>query len=262
MLVQAQTTASGVTFAHLPYQAASPAPTLLLFTMSGVDTLSVEPYCRVGHGLHAEGWNVVSLDLPCHGQDQRAGEPKQLEGWAARTRQGEDFVAPFQKRVNEVIRELIDTRIADPARIAAAGTSRGGFMAFQAALGNPDIRAVVAFAPVTDLRALSEFKGQADNPLVQRLALLPHAKHLAERATWIIIGNADDRVDSAKAMAFADALAAAKPTPQLRGDTRFRLTTTAGHTTLPEWHDEAAQWLLETVAALPPKPQPHPSANP
>ena len=123
-------TPSGTAFAMLPTQTGGPAPTLLLFAMAGTDTLNTEPYCRIGRLLHAQGWNVVSLDLPCHGGDQRAGEPPELPGWAARLKAGEDIVAAFQKRANDVVEHLMATGIADPARLAAAGTSRGGFMAF------------------------------------------------------------------------------------------------------------------------------------
>ena len=228
---------SGEAFRMMPHQIGGPAPTLLLFAMAATDTLTTEPYCRVGRLLHAQGWNVVSLDLPCHGDDRRPGEAKELAGWAARIKAGEDIVASFQKRVNDVVEHLVATGIAAPARIVAAGTSRGGFMAFQAAAGNPRIRAVAAFSPVTDLLALSEFSRQERNPLVKRLALIPAADKLADRAAWIMIGNADERVGTDKAVAFAGAL------PRLT----LRVLPTPGHSSLPEWHDEAANWLLNTL---------------
>lgn len=249
MIIASETTASGNAFAHFPYQSAQPAPTLLLFAWSGVNTLALDPYRRIGQLLYARGWNVVSLDLPCHGDDRRPGEPEELAGWAARARQGEDFVAPFQRRVNELIAHLIDIGRADPARIVAAGTSRGGFMAFQAAMANSVIRAVAAFGPVTDLRALTEFAGQADNPLIQRLALERGALKLAGRAVWMAIGQTDERVDTRKAVAFAQALTEANQTQDRAGAITLRLMDTPGHASLPEWHDEAAEWVLRTVEA-------------
>jgi hypothetical protein len=112
-----------VAFALLPPQAGGPAPTLLLFAMAGADTLNTEPYCRVGRLLHARGWNVVSLDLPCHGDDRRPGEPPELAGWAVRVGAGEDIVAPFRQRVNDVVEHLVATGIADPSRIACVSVS-------------------------------------------------------------------------------------------------------------------------------------------
>ena len=236
---------SGVAFALLPLQTSSPAPLLLLFAMAGTDTLTIEPYCRIGRLLHAQGWNVVSLDLPCHGDDQRAGEPLELDGWATRIKAGEDIVAAFQQRVNEVIEQLVATGVADPSRMAAAGTSRGGFMAFQAAAGNPRIRAIAAFAPVTDLLALREFAGQEQNPLAKRLALMNVVGSLADRAAWITIGNADTRVGTDKAMAFAEMLNNVAVAKMLSPRVTLRILPVPGHTTVPESHDEAAAWLNE-----------------
>lgn len=240
-------TAVGTAFAMLPPHAGKPAPALLLFAMAGADTLCTEPYCRIGRLLHAQGCNVVSLDVPCQGDDGRAGEPTELAGWAARTAAGEDIVAPFVKRVAEVVAHLVTRGLADPARIAAAGTSRGGFLAFQVAAFNPCIRAVAAFGPVTDLIALNEFSGQEENPLVKRLALVNAAQALAGRATWITIGNADARVDTDKAIAFARALASAGQARSLACDVTLHVLPTPGHCSFSEWHDEAANWLLETM---------------
>lgn len=242
--IQQGATPSGVSFAMMPGRAGGPAPTLLLFAMAAVDTLAIEQYCRVGLLLYAKGWNVVSLDLPCHGADRRPGEPPELEGWAVRTMAGEDVVEAFQKRVNDVVEYLVKTGVADPARIAAAGTSRGGFMAFHAAAGNPRLRAVAGFAPVTDLIALSEFAGQEKNPLVQRLALVNTVEKLADRAAWITIGNADARVDTGKAVAFARALTAAGEARSLACDVTLRVVPTPGHSSSDEWHDDAAEWFL------------------
>ena len=89
-MTDAAQTPSGMAYAMLPPHAGKPAPTLLLFAMAGADTLCTEPYCWVGRLLHAQGWTVVSLDLPCHGDDRRAGEPAELAGWAARAANGED----------------------------------------------------------------------------------------------------------------------------------------------------------------------------
>ncbi len=249
MPVQSEQTAAGIAFARLPLAARAPAPTLLLFALAGAETLSAEPYCRVGRLLQARGWNVAALDLPCHGADRRAGEPAELEGWAARAAAGEDFVAAFCARVNAVIAHLAAAGAADPARLAAAGTSRGGFMAFQAAAGNPAIRAAAAFAPVTDLAALSEFAGQGAKPLVRRRALIRAVEQLADRAIWITIGNADKRVGTGKAVAFARALARAAVAQGRPPQVTLQVLPTPGHASRPEWHAQAADWLDEQMTS-------------
>lgn len=238
-------TPAGTEFAILPPHAGGGAPLLLLFAMAGADSLIIEPYCRIGHLLHAQGWNVVSLDLPCHGADQREGELPELQGWAARTRAQENILIPFQRRVNEVVFHLVQNGTADPARIAAAGTSRGGYMAIQAAASNPSIRAVAAFAPVTDLLALSEFSGQEDNPLAQQLNLVHAAAALADRALWITIGGTDDRVDTDRVIAFARALTHASQEQQIASNVTLHILPEPGHCSFLQWHTEAAGWFHE-----------------
>jgi pimeloyl-ACP methyl ester carboxylesterase len=240
-------TVAGTAYAMLRQSATQPAPTLLLLAMAAGSTLTTEPYCMVGWQLHARGWNVVSLDLPCHGNDQRVDESLELAGWAARTRQGEDIVAPFQQRVNDVIEHLIQTGVTNPDCLAAAGTSRGGFMAFHAAAGNRQISAVAAFSPVTDLRALSEFNGQADNPLVQRLALTHCASVLADRAAWIMIGSADARVDTDRVIAFTRSLTNVAVLQKVAPKVVLHVVPVPGHASFSEWHVDAAEWLHTNV---------------
>jgi esterase FrsA len=239
-------TPSGTAYAMLPAQPGGPAPTLLLLAMAGADTLTTEPYCRVGCLLHAQGWHVASLDLPCHGADRRAsekGNPTELADWARRIAVGEDIVRAFVARVDDLLGHLVAGGTADSSRIAAAGISRGGFMAFHAAAGNPHIRAVAAFGPVTDLLALGEFAGLQQSPLARALALASAAESLAGRAAWITIGSTDTRVDTNKAIAFAEALKSAAGAKALRPRVTLHVTSAQGHTTAPGMYEEAASWL-------------------
>ena len=99
-------TAGGTAFSMMP-ATTRPAPLLLLLASTGADTLTTLPYGRTGHLLADKGWAVVSLDLPCHGADRRDGEPVELAGWTARIGKGENIVAAFQQRVNDVVRHLV-----------------------------------------------------------------------------------------------------------------------------------------------------------
>lgn len=245
--VTANHTPDGVAYDTLSPLATGPSPTLLLLAKTGNFTLSTESHGRMGVLLHAQGWNVASLDLPCHGVQQRASEPAELSGWAARTSHGENIADEFCSRVNQVLEHLVKTGVAAPERIAAAGTSRGGFMAFQAAAVNPRIRAIAGFSPVTDLLALSEFSGLQGNALVEKLALVNLAEKLADRATWIMIGNQDERVGTERATTFAKALILAAETQKLKTRVELQVVPVPGHRSLPEWHDQAAAWLLSAL---------------
>ncbi|GIT31209.1 MAG: hypothetical protein Ct9H300mP1_32550 [Planctomycetaceae bacterium] len=84
---------------------------------------------RPAANLARHGWLYVTLDPPCHGRDAKKGEPAALSGWAHRVKNGEDLVGPFTKRCRDVLDWLIARKYTDPDRIAAGGTSRGGFCA-------------------------------------------------------------------------------------------------------------------------------------
>jgi alpha-beta hydrolase superfamily lysophospholipase len=228
-----------------------PAPTLLVCAGAAEETITHEIYGRTGRHLQTQGWNVVSLDLPCHGADQREGEPEGLAGWRARLEKGENFVADWRRRVDEVVAYLVDQGIADPACIMADGTSRGGFLACHAAAAGPKsgdfgyVRAVVAFAPVTDLLTLREFAGMENDPLTQQLALVNQADALADRAVWIIIGSDDERVGTDQAMEFSRRLVRAAGERGLEPQVTLQVVPVPGHASKPEWHDLAAAWILE-----------------
>ena len=225
---------------------AQPAPTLLLLCGVAVEALTHDDQCRVGRLLAERGWQVASLDLPCHGADTRPGEPAFLHGWRARVAQGEDIVARVQFKVNDVVAHLITARIAAPGRLVAAGISRGGFMALHAAAANPAIQAIAALAPVTDLRTLSEFAGLDEDPLTKRLALIHQAEVLADRRTWLMICDDDARVGTDHCIAFSRALVAAAVKRKREPQVTLVVVPGSGHHSFPDWHDQAAAWLAET----------------
>jgi pimeloyl-ACP methyl ester carboxylesterase len=215
--------------------------------MDGQGTLSQDPYRLVGLRLHAQGWNVVSFDLPCHGADRRPGEPPEMKGWAARTRAGEDWIAPFAAKARCVLDYAVRKGLADPARLAVAGTSRGGFMALQLAVRLPDLRAAAAFATVTDLTALYEFDGLHELPRVQAWRLESNADALAGRPVWLIIGEQDERVGTDRTVSLARSLGDAAKAKGIAPAVCFTLANSIGHRSFPEWHDLAADWFQTVI---------------
>ena len=116
--------------------------------------------------------------------------------------------------------------------VALIGVSRGGFLALHAAARDPRIDAVVAFMPLTELGALTEF---ADARNRYELLNVSHlAPQLAERKVWMSIGRADTRVSTAAALDAAHALRA----PLL-------LEAESGHIYSPTAERAAATWLLD-----------------
>lgn len=244
--LQIAETPSGVRYGLWGHASAEPAPLLIILSATIEESLGEAYFRQCGNALAAEhGFLCVSIDLPAHGPQQRADERAGLEGWRDRADRGEDFVAANNARLRDVLDYLIATGKADPARIVACGTSRGGFMAMQFAVAEPRVKCVAAFAPVTDLAELREFKGTEAAPLVRSLALINQAQALASRPVWVVIGDRDTRVGTDAAIAFVRAVTAAGLAQSGNPQAEIHVQPEPkGHTTPAGAPDAAAAWIL------------------
>jgi dienelactone hydrolase len=252
--VHIQTTKTGVRFGTWGGPESGPAPALVILAKSIEGTLGEDYFRQAGRTLGdpqaAEPFLCVSIDLPCHGQELRPGEPPELAGWRHRLEQGEDPVADTAGRLADVLDHLIAAGRIDAGRIAVIGTSRGGFMALHVAARDPRIACVVSYAPVTDLAALREFHGAESLPAVRAASLGEQAKRLAGRPVWITIGGNDDRVGTDKAIAFAAAVHAAAVARKTRDRLSFIVDGEVdGHTTPPAAAIASAAWIQRILSA-------------
>lgn len=243
LAVEIQKTPKGVRFGVLGGKKAAPAPTLFVFANDVVGTLESTDYNKVGRLLADKGVLCVGLDLPCHGQEIRDNEPQGIAGWAARLREGKDPIGPFLKSGSAVLDHLVAEGYTDRERVMACGTSRGGFVALHFAAAEPRIRCVAAFAPVTDLLAVTEFAGLEKNDITNGLSLSRHADQLAARPIWMCIGNNDERVDTDRAIAFTREVVKASTAQKKPALVELHVMTSPGHTIHPTAHDEAAAWF-------------------
>lgn len=220
----------------------------ILFVFQGsIESALAEPlYTEVARLLAPAGVLSVVLDAPAHGADAAPGEPPELSGWAHRVAHGKPFLDPFLARVSAALDHFIAVGWADPQRIAACGTSRGGFLAFHVAAHDLRIRAVAGIAPVTDLAALREFSSLNPPPDASGLALATLAPRLAGRPVWLCIGNDDTRVDTDRAIAFARAVVAASralPSPPSPIPVDLLVQSTPGHRSFAADHRRLSTWL-------------------
>jgi len=241
----------GTRFLLIGNKATRPAPTL--FVLQGdLDTVQREPlYTEVARLVAAQGFIGVALDAPGHGEDHRPGEPAELSSWCWRLEQGEDLLGGFLRRFRAVLDHLVAQGITDPARVAACGTSRGGFLAFHLAAAEPRIRCVAGIAPVTDLRALREFNTSTARASAAALALERLAPALAGRPVWITIGNHDQRVDTDRAIAFSRSLVTAAGEARDSVPVELLVHAEPGHRSRVQDHERLAAWLLAQPALQP-----------
>jgi len=136
----------------------------------------------------ASGWAALAYDQRGHGQSQPPMAP--------------DAVAD----VIRMARLLAATEGVDPARIAARGSSMGGFMAIHAAARAPEIAAVIAICPAgeDDLRrgiAKGELEMRVEDSTALRAWLGEHdlrdsVERLAGRPLLLLHAEGDDRIPS------------------------------------------------------------------
>lgn len=212
--VTIETTQAGVRFGTWGGPAAEgPAPALVILANSIEGTLGDKYFRQAGRVLGEPQIKTphlcVSIDLPCHGQEQVPGEPPELRGWRHRVERGFDLVGDTVRRAVTVIDHLVAEGRIDPDRIGAIGTSRGGFMALHLAAAEPRIACVVAYSPVTDLGLLREFRGAETLPAVRAASIFERIPQLAGRPLWLTIGANDDRVGTKQVLDLGTALLAA-----------------------------------------------------
>jgi dienelactone hydrolase len=240
---------SGVRYGIWPKKPETPAPTLFIFAGSIEDSLNTPYFRQCGNQLAKEGYLCVSVDLPCHGPEVRTGEPAGIAGWRARIEKGEDFVAEATMRFRAALDDLVEFKLADPERIAACGTSRGGFMAVHFLASDPRVKAAAAFAPLTDMMLIDEFKTLEKRDLADRLSLKSQAEKLAGRAVWLIIGDRDERVSTDESIAFCRAVTAASLKNKKPALVDLHVVSEPqGHTTPKGADEQAAVWIARQLA--------------
>lgn len=222
----------------------TPAPTLFVLAGTIEGTLGKSIFRQCGDELAKRGYLLVSIDIPCHGRQAVAGKRNGLVGWSARIGMNENIVAECNARLSKVLDHLIKTGVADPKRIAACGTSRGGFLAIHFAAHDKRVKCAAGFAPVTDLAALREFQSNSNHPLVQKLSLANQAEQLAGRPVWVVIGDRDDRVGTNNAFDFTARLSAVARKKNVPSNVQLHIISEPrGHTTPAGAREQAAEWI-------------------
>lgn len=247
-------TADGTRFGVFSEKPAAPAATLFIFA-TGIDEMGNDParyYTQTGRDLAKDGWLYVVLDPPCHGYDHKEGEPAALMGWAHRVRAGQDLMGPFVKRCTAVLDQLIAEGYTDPDRVAASGTSRGGFCALHFAAGEPRVRAVTGVAPVTNPLALSEFKGVTEEQ-AKSINIDSLTDRLAGRIVWMSIGNDDGRVSTDDCVRLARNIVAAtrRLKPEMKvAPVELLVGPSEGHRAVDDAYLLEAQFLRKHFKSL------------
>lgn len=221
----------------------------LLLTFSGDrhQSLSTDPYRTAADFFVENGHLALSFDLPNHGsQINHHGEG--ITGFRNAVVNGEDPFLDFTSQGRAVIDLLVRENIVQPGRIAVCGTSRGGYMALRLLAADHRIAAAAGFAPVTDWRDLTEFKADTDRQDVKSLSLTYFADLLASKPIFLVIGNHDQRVNTASCCRLYLEILKEKTGNTTNPDLLdFYCTEDPGHSCDKKWYRKGAEFLLRSL---------------
>jgi pimeloyl-ACP methyl ester carboxylesterase len=220
-----------------------PLPSIFYFALSGPDSLCLDPFNQPVQFLLGRSVRVFSLTLPGHENGLPASKAMQV--WADDFAKGLDPLAAFLDDCFEAVAFTIAEKFADPEQLGVMGLSRGGLVALHAAARNPDLRHILCFAPVTDLRSLKEFGPLQENRAVQSYRAETLKNVLQDKHIRIYIGNHDTRVDTRLSFEFAMSVVESAETIRTPQVELFITASMGkdGHGTSPEIFAQGAEWI-------------------
>lgn len=246
-LCNALTVAPDVTLYHTgPALDHGPLPSLFYFSVSGPDSLCLDPFNQPVQFLHGEMIRIFSLTLPGHENNLPAKDAMKI--WADDMQKGHDRIEEFLSQIQLAIDFAVRERFADPTKMATAGLSRGAMIAAHVAARDERFRHVVAFAPLTRLSYIKEFREMEDNPIAKRLDLINIASELSDRHVKIFIGNDDTRVGTRECFEFAMSLVERKKTRICHSELFiYPSIGQMGHGTPPEIFKQGARSIFSSL---------------
>lgn len=239
---------SGVTLYHTgPALNHGPLPAVFYFALSGPDSLTLDPFNQPVQFLLGQKIRIFSLTLPGHENSLPATQAIQL--WAEDIARGIDCLGNFLEQAEIAFHFALTQQLIDPNKCAAAGLSRGGFLAAHFAARLEKIRFLLAFAPITKLQSAKEFAEYRDDPRVTRWDLEHTASFLYHRHVRLYIGNCDTRVGTRSCFNFAESLVNQAVEKKIRSPQIELFITPSigqmGHGTSPEIFRRGADWLVD-----------------
>lgn len=181
---------------HPAYGSIGSGPIVVLLH-SGMNTSLYDNGTTAGmpSALVSAGFTVISLDLPCHGDDAPTSGPTTLACWAQRIHDGDDEIfLRFCAGLSDVLDDL------NAHSAAIVGISRGAYVATTCAAYEPRFTRIVQEIPVIDLNSLDEFRWA---PAVEDIFnLQQYLPYLEDRQILLSIDHADTRVGTDIAITF------------------------------------------------------------
>lgn len=226
-----------------------PMPAVFYFALSAEDSLTTDPYNQFVQFLADYPVRIFSLTLPGHENGLPPADALRL--WAEEIKRGLDPFESFLAKIDQALQYLLSQNIVIPEKIAAAGLSRGAFIACHAAAKNPEIRSLLGFAPLTDLRLAKEFHDLKDHPLILQYNPLSLTSFLSDRHIRFYIGNRDTRVGTKQTFHFIEKLVESAHEKKIRSAPIEMIVTPSighqGHGTSLESFKAGSLWIADQL---------------
>lgn len=227
-----------------PALSEGPRPAVLFFALSAHSSLYEAPFNQPVLAWIDQNIRVFSWDLPHHGPGLNHHEA--MHRWAKDLAQSSSFISDFIDTCAHHVRYLIDQHYVEPASLAVAGLSRGGFIATHLAAQDNRIATILGFAPMTQAPHTEDCHTLAPQN-IEAVNLI----HLIDRLTHVrlrfYIGNRDKRVSTDACYAFIRALTEKMYAGGMRSPavelTIYPSIGFKGHGTPPAIFQAGAEWL-------------------
>lgn len=234
-----------------PSLSQGPLPSVIYFALSAEESLSLDPYNQPALYLAERGVRVFALDLPFHGPKLNPAEA--IDKWATAFAHGKDPLSPFIEKTIHAIEGLGEKGVLFEEKIGFMGLSRGGLIASLVAGAFPKLKALTAFAPMTELTFAKEFQGLSKGGL-EKFNLLENLETLYDKTLRFYIGNRDIRVGTDRCFAFIHHLTETAFKKGIRSPPIELMITPSighmGHGTSKEIFEDGADWLGKKLGAL------------
>jgi dienelactone hydrolase len=231
-----------------PEMAWGAVPTIIYFSISGHDSLGLDPFNQPVCVWADFPLRVLSFSLPNHSEKEPATEA--LQRWSEAFLCKEDPITAFLEKISYAISFLEREGFIDK-NVAVAGLSRGAFFATHLAARFPFIHSILGFAPVSSLSKTKEFALAGELPAAKALDLVYLADKVCNKNIRFYIGNNDVRVGTRACFDTLEAFCQAGETAGIRScNTEMIMLPSIGHLghgTAKTTFEEGAQWLAKKM---------------
>lgn len=226
-----------------------PRPSLFYFSLSGEESLGLDPYNQPAVFLSGQGIRVFSLTLPGH--EGAFPHSHAVKSWGEDLLSGKNMIDEFISRCIKALDFLIHNRYIDPDHIGVAGLSRGAFMAAHLAAKDKRINTVLGFAPLTRLETIKDLQDNDDLQELSPFSMENLVPDLVNKTLKFYIGNHDTLVNTSYCFSFIRSLT------ELSYNQKHRFPPVElviypsighkGHGTPPDIFHAGASWLTERL---------------